>query len=75
MSTYGRANYGETNALHPFREGNGRAQRAFWAQLAGEADYPIHWEHMERRENLEASIAIMRGDPTPLRKMLDSLID
>ncbi len=25
---------GEVNALHPFREGNGRAQRAFFAQLA-----------------------------------------
>ena len=25
---------GEVNTLHPFREGNGRAQRAFFAQLA-----------------------------------------
>jgi fido (protein-threonine AMPylation protein) len=26
---------GEINAIHPFREGNGRAQRAFFRQLAG----------------------------------------
>ncbi len=25
---------GEVNVLHPFREGNGRAQRVFFAQLA-----------------------------------------
>ena len=28
---------GEVNAIHPFREGNGRAQRAFFEQLASEA--------------------------------------
>lgn len=28
---------GEVNALHPFREGNGRAQRAFFGQLARDA--------------------------------------
>ncbi|GJF28034.1 hypothetical protein KNE206_07340 [Kitasatospora sp. NE20-6] len=29
--------YGDVNAIHPFREGNGRTQRAFLAQLACEA--------------------------------------
>ncbi len=29
--------FGEVNAVHPFREGNGRAQRAFFGQLAREA--------------------------------------
>jgi cell filamentation protein len=28
---------GEVNALHPFREGNGRAQRGFTEQLARDA--------------------------------------
>ena len=28
---------GEVNAVHPFREGNGRAQRAFFEQLASDA--------------------------------------
>jgi cell filamentation protein len=31
---------GEVNALHPFREGNGRAQRAFFGQLARDAGVP-----------------------------------
>jgi cell filamentation protein len=30
---------GEVNAIHPFREGNGRAQRAFFGQLAKEANW------------------------------------
>jgi len=30
---------GEVNALHPFREGNGRAQRAFFEQLASDAGF------------------------------------
>ncbi|MBO0689989.1 MAG: Fic family protein, partial [Candidatus Dormibacteraeota bacterium] len=32
---------GEVNALHPFREGNGRAQRAFAGQLARQAGYVV----------------------------------
>ena len=35
---------GDVNALHPFREGNGRAQRAFVGQLARDAGYALHWE-------------------------------
>jgi cell filamentation protein len=33
----------EINATHPFREGNGRAQRAFVAQLAADAGYRVDW--------------------------------
>jgi cell filamentation protein len=67
--------FGELNALHPFREGNGRTQRAFWGQLARAAGHPIHWERLDRQRNLDASIAGMRGDPVPLRKLLDELTD
>ena len=31
----------DVNALHPFREGNGRAQRAFFSQLAHDAGHHI----------------------------------
>ncbi|MQY30889.1 Fic/DOC family protein [Nocardia aurantia] len=67
--------FGEVNALHPFREGNGRTQRAFWGQLAREAGHPIRWQRLERERNLEASIASMRGDPEPLRKLLAELTE
>jgi cell filamentation protein len=33
--------YAELNAVHPFREGNGRAQRAFLGQIAKTAGHPI----------------------------------
>ena len=65
---------GEVNAIHPFREGNGRAQRAFFEQLALDAGFTIGWQHLDATRNVEASAAIMRGDAEPMRKMLDTLI-
>lgn len=65
---------GEVNALHPFREGNGRAQRAFFGQLARDAGFTLAWQHLDPARNVEASAAIMRGDPEPMRKMLDALV-
>ncbi len=65
---------GEVNAVHPFREGNGRAQRAFFEQLAGEARFILDWQHLDADRNVAASAAIMRGDPTLMRKMLDELV-
>jgi cell filamentation protein len=64
---------GEVNALHPFREGNGRAQRAFFGQLARDAGFTLAWQHLAPARNVEASAAIMRGDPEPMREMLDAL--
>ncbi len=60
--------------MHPFREGNGRAQRAFFDQLASDAGYILHWQHLNADRNVAASAAIMNGDPAPMRKMLDELI-
>lgn len=64
---------GEVNALHPLREGNGRAQRAFFGQLARDAGFTLAWQHLDPARNVKASAAIMRGDPEPMREMLDAL--
>lgn len=64
---------GDVNALHPFRDGNGRAQRACFAQLAGDAGYRLHWSRVDRERNGEAFIAAMRGDERPLRELLDEI--
>jgi cell filamentation protein len=48
---------GELNALHPFREGNGRAQREFIRELALHAGYEIAWDLVTREELLAASLA------------------
>jgi cell filamentation protein len=64
----------EVNALHPFREGNGRTQRAFLAQLARDAGYRIRWADMDPGTNFAASAAARDGDTTPLRGMLERLV-
>lgn len=66
---------GDVNALHPFREGNGRTQRAFFSQLAHDAGHHIEWVRMVPEENDAASIAVHRGDIEPLRAMLERLVD
>jgi cell filamentation protein len=62
--------FGEVNALHPFREGNGRAQRVFFGQLAAHAGYQLDWQHIDPERNINASKAAMRGDEQPLRDLL-----
>lgn len=64
---------GNVNALHPFREGNGRAQRAFFTQLAGGLGYELRWQHIDAQRNTTAAIAAMRGNDMPLRQLLDQI--
>jgi cell filamentation protein len=47
--------YGELNARHPFREGNGRTQRAFLRQLAAAAGWRVDWSGVRHDVNAEAS--------------------
>lgn len=61
---------GEINAAHPFREGNGRVQRAFCAQLAEQAGYFMDFDEVSREEMYAAMIASFHGD----NKLLVSLL-
>jgi len=61
---------GELNALHPFREGNGRSLRAFISHLARENDYEVAWENMQRVELLQAAISSFRGDASSLTALI-----
>jgi cell filamentation protein len=67
--------FADVNALHPFREGNGRAQRAFFSQLAHDAGHHIDWIRMDPDRNTAASAAAHQGDLAPLSEMLSDLID
>ncbi|MGV1016503.1 MAG: Fic/DOC family protein [Fluviibacter phosphoraccumulans] len=60
----------EINAAHPFREGNGRVQRLFCAQLAEQAGYFIDFDLAAKDDILKAMIAAFQGNETPLRAML-----
>ncbi len=47
---------GEINALHPFREGNGRAQREFINHLAYNNGCLIDWTNIREDDMIQASI-------------------
>jgi cell filamentation protein len=65
---------GDVNALHPFRDGNGRAQRAFFTQLAADTGYRLDWQLLDPQRNTDASVAAMQGDEAPMRNLLDEII-
>jgi cell filamentation protein len=64
----------EINYLHPFREGNGRTQRAFLGQLANDAGYELDWTKLDPQANDDAARSALDGDLRPLRAMLESLV-
>lgn len=60
----------EINAVHPFRDGNGRVQRLFCAQLAEQAGYFIDFETINPPEIYAVMIASFSGDEQPLVLLL-----
>lgn len=58
--------YCEINMLHPFRNGNGRAQRLFFEQVALHAGYLVDWRKAERESWLSANQLAAGGDLNPL---------
>lgn len=60
----------ELNAIHPFREGNGRAQTTFLAALATRAGHPLNLAGLNEARYLEAMILSFHGDEAPLRDEL-----
>jgi cell filamentation protein len=63
----------EINALHPFREGNGRTQRIFINQLARQAGWELNLSAVSPDALLDAMIASMT-DTSPLVKLLRETI-
>ena len=53
--------YCNTNALHPFREGNGRTQRAFLTQLIRNAGYDINFAEIDTDLLMFATIQSAQG--------------
>jgi cell filamentation protein len=62
------------NAIHPFREGNGRTQLTFAALLAAEAGHPLDLSRLKPASFLRAMIASFFGDEAPLRRQLRKLV-
>jgi cell filamentation protein len=66
---------GEINAIHPFRDGNGRTQRAFIRELGVRNGLTIDWRQVSREEMIEASRRSLRIDNAELEQVLRKALD
>ena len=64
----------ELNAIHAFREGNGRTQLTFFALLADRAGQPLDLEKLDPDLMLNAMIASFGGDESELATVILGLI-
>ncbi|RXF01040.1 Fic family protein [Pseudoalteromonas sp. PS5] len=62
--------YCELNIIHPFREGNGRAQRFFFEELLFFLDMPANWPDISKDEWVKANIDGYYGNLNPLHHIL-----
>lgn len=66
----------EINARHPFREGNGRTQRAFLQILAHRAGHELSIDRIEPARWMDASIvSFHQADNVPMREILTSALE
>ena len=69
--TRGAYYWGEVNAIHPFREGNGRTQREFVRELGLQAGYAIEWSRITPEEIRNASVqSFGKGDNSGFEQVL-----
>ena len=60
----------EINALHPFREGNGRVQRIFISQLSQSAGYQLDYSDLEQEQIYRAMELAFNGDELILANLI-----
>ena len=65
----------ELNAIHPFREGNGRTQLSFLVILAGKAGHRLTRQRFEPKATLRAMISSFDGDEKPLADLIARSIE
>jgi cell filamentation protein len=64
----------ELNAVHPFRDGNGRTQLAFLAILAEQAGFTFDEERLDRNRVIHAMVESFSGDEGPLVSLVHDII-
>lgn len=67
--------FSEINALHPFREGNGRTQREFVRQLASKSGYVLHFATISEQEMMAASIDSFVCDYEKMEALFTKIIE
>ncbi len=65
---------GEINAIHPFREGNGRTQREFIRELLLPTGFYVDYSRCNAKMRLYASINAFAGDYTLMTELFDKCI-
>lgn len=66
--------YCEINVLHPFRLGNGIAQRIFFEQLALHAGFSLDWRDIDPDDWRNANQAGAMGDLEPLTAIFSQVV-
>lgn len=67
--------YCEINVLHPFRLGNGLAQRIFFEQLAIHAGYVLDWQGIDPDAWSQANQSGAMGTLQPLEDIFDKVVN
>ena len=66
--------FGELNAVHPFREGNGRTQRKFIQQLVSESGHSISFERLDPQRMIVAALDSMICDYRKVESLISDLL-
>jgi cell filamentation protein len=64
----------ELNAIHPFREGNGRTQLTFLALLAERAGHPLDLDRLKPTAVMRATIQSFEGQEQALVRVIGNLM-
>jgi cell filamentation protein len=66
--------FGDINVVHPFREGNGRAQRILFEHIIVNAGYEISWWAVDAQEWVQANIDAVVCDYAALTSVFERCI-
>jgi cell filamentation protein len=64
----------DLNAVHVFREGNGRAQLSLLVLLAEKAKHPLDADKIDPQGVMDAMIASFLGKEEPLTRVIETLV-
>lgn len=64
----------DLNAIHPFREDNGRTQLVLLTLMSDRAAHPLDLDQMRPSKMLEAMVQSFGGDETELRREIEGLL-
>ena len=63
------------NRVHPFREGNGRAQRLFLEHLGRAVDHELNFDVVSEERMIQASVDAGRGDLSTMHRLFTDILD